>query len=101
MSEARSNVPLFIMGGIMIVYALIVSTGALLPLMKSLGTHKSVDLQVTMCFIVGAIGLLAAIVNSIRQPQNTVIDRFFCSPWPASFCCWAWPCWSAGTWNPG
>ena len=80
MSEARSNVPLFIMGGIMIVYALIVNTGALLPLMKSLGTHKSVDMQVTMCFIIGAIGLLAAIVNSIRQPQNTVIDRFFLQP---------------------
>ena len=80
MSEARSNVPLFIMGGIMIVYALIVNTGVLLPLMKSIGTHKSVDLQVTMCFIVGAIGLLAAIVNSIRKPQNTVLDRFFLQP---------------------
>jgi uncharacterized integral membrane protein (TIGR00698 family) len=80
MSEARNNVPLFIMGGIMIVYALIVNTGSLLPLMKSLGTHKSVDLQVTMCFIVGILGIITAIVNSIRKPQNTILDRFFLQP---------------------
>ena len=80
MSEARNNVPLFLMGGIMIIYALIVNTGVLLPLMKSIGTHKSVDLQVTMCFIVGILGILTGIVNSIRKPQNTLLDRFFLQP---------------------
>ena len=80
MSEARNNVPLFIMGGIMLVYALIVNTGSLIPLMKSLGTHKSVDLQVTMCFIVGILGIVTGIVNSIRKPQNTILDRFFLQP---------------------
>ena len=87
MSEARNNVPLFVMGGIMIVYALIVITGSLLPLMKSLGTHKSVDLQVAMCFIVGILGILTGIVNSIRKPQNTVLDRFFLQPM-ADLACW-------------
>jgi hypothetical protein len=86
MSEARNNVPLFLMGGIMIIYALIVNTGALLPLMKSIGTHKSVDLQVTMCFIVGILGILTGIVNSIRKPQNTLLDRFFLQPMAGSCC---------------
>jgi uncharacterized integral membrane protein (TIGR00698 family) len=80
MSEARNNVPLFVMGGIMLVYALIVNTGSLLPLMKSIGTHKTVDLQVTMCFIVGILGIVTGIVNSIRKPQNTLLDRFFLQP---------------------
>lgn len=80
MANAKQNVPLFIISGIMIVYGLIASTGVLLPLMKSLSTHKSIDLQVTMCFTVGAIGLLSALINSIRKPRGGNLDRFLLEP---------------------
>ena len=33
-----------------------------------------------MCFIVGILGILTGIVNSIRKPQNTLLDRFFLQP---------------------
>jgi hypothetical protein len=40
--------PVFIMSGILLVYGLIASTGVLLPMMKYLSTHKTMDLQVTL-----------------------------------------------------
>ncbi len=74
--------PLFILGGIMIVYALIASTSALLPLLKYLGSHKTMDLQVMMGFICGGLAIFGAIVNSVRKPGNTLFDRFFLEPLP-------------------
>ena len=82
MTQEKSNMPLFVIGGIMIVYALIVSTNALLPLMKYLHTHKTMDLQVTMGFICGGLAIFGAIVNIVRKPGNTVFDRFFLQPLP-------------------
>ena len=80
MATERNNVPLFILSGILIVYGLIASTGALLPMMKYLSTHKSMDLQITMCLIVGAVGLLGGIVNTIREPKGSNIDTFLLQP---------------------
>lgn len=80
MANAKNNMPLFAISGIMIVYGLIASTGVLLPMMKYLSTHKSMDMQVTMCLIVGAIGLIGGIVNSIREPKDTNLDRFLLQP---------------------
>lgn len=69
--------PVFIMSGVLLVYGLITMTGALLPMMKYLSTHKTMDLQVTMCFVVAAIGIIGAAINSVREPGNTYFDRFF------------------------
>lgn len=80
MTETQNNKPLFILSGILLIYGLIVSTGALLPLMKSLSTHKYMDLQFTLCMVIGGLGLLAGIINTVRKPQNTVFDRFFLEP---------------------
>ncbi|MEN8244090.1 MAG: putative sulfate exporter family transporter [Thermodesulfobacteriota bacterium] len=80
MAETQKNMPLFIMSGIMLVYGIIASTGALLPIMKYLSTHKYLDLQVIMCLVLGGLGIIGAVVNSIRTPQNTLLDRFVLQP---------------------
>ncbi len=69
------------MGGIMLVYGFIVKTGALLPLMKSLSTHKSMDLQFLLCMIFGLLGLIGAFINASKKTDgNSVFDRFFLQP---------------------
>ena len=79
-SRVQENMPVFILAGVMLIYALIVQTGALLPTMKYLHTHKSMDLQVTLGIILGVLGLAAAFVNSAREPGDTIFDRFFLQP---------------------
>ncbi len=80
MSLVRKNIPLYFMSGILLVYGFIVSTGVLLPVLQDLKSHKAMDLMVTMSYILGAIGLVGAIVNSIRAPQKSILDRFFLEP---------------------
>ncbi|HID97023.1 MAG TPA: putative sulfate exporter family transporter [Thermodesulfobacteriaceae bacterium] len=80
MPRAKEQIPIFILGGLLIVYGLIVQTGALLPTMKYLHTHKSMDLQVTLSFIIGAIALFGALVNSFKEPGDSLFDRFFLQP---------------------
>ncbi|HDS08188.1 MAG TPA: putative sulfate exporter family transporter [Bacteroides sp.] len=82
MNQEKSNTPLFILGGIMIVYALIASTNALLPLMKYLHTHKTLDLQVMMGFICGGLAIFGAVINLVRKPGTSIFDRFFLEPLP-------------------
>lgn len=76
-SRIKDNMPVFVMSGILLIYGLITMTGALLPTMKYLHTHKTMDFQVTMCFIVAAFGFLGALINTFREPGNTLFDRFF------------------------
>ncbi len=80
MSQVSKNMPVFIMSTLLLVYGLIASSGVLLPTMKALSTHKTMDLQVTMCLIVAGIGFFGAIINSVRQPGNGLFDRFFLQP---------------------
>lgn len=80
MSNAKQHIPVFIMGGLLIIYGLIVQTGVLLPMMKYLHTHKSMDLQVTLSLILGGLALFGALINSIREPGDTIFDRFFLQP---------------------
>ncbi|MFP7753803.1 YeiH family protein [Thermodesulfobacteriota bacterium B35] len=82
MAQTQDNKPLFIISGLMILYAVIASSGILHPLMKYLHTAKTADLQVTMGFIAGGIGILGALVNSVRKPGTTIIDRFVLQPLP-------------------
>jgi uncharacterized integral membrane protein (TIGR00698 family) len=80
MAETQKSTPLFVMGGILIAYGIIATTGALLPTMKYLHTHKSMDLQVIMCLVLGVLGVIVGIVNSIRTPKNTILDQFVLQP---------------------
>ncbi len=82
MANAKNNMPVFIFSGVLIVYGLITSTGVLIPMMKYLNTHKSMDLQVTMCLTVGVLGFIGGAVNSIREPRDSNLDRFFLQPLP-------------------
>lgn len=80
MSRAQQNMPVFIMSGILLLYGLVASADLLLPLMKYLKTHKSMDLQVTLSLILAGVGLFGAIINTVREPGNTLFDRFFLRP---------------------
>lgn len=53
MSRAKEHMPVLLMGGLLIVYGFLIQGGALLPMMKYLHVHKSMDLQVMLSFIVG------------------------------------------------
>jgi len=76
-SRVQNNMPVFIMSGVLLIYGLIAMSGALLPTMKYLSAHKTMDLQVMMCLIVAGIGFLGGIINTVREPGNTYFDRFF------------------------
>lgn len=78
--QAQKNMPLYLMSGILVIYGLIVSTGVLLPTMKYLHTHKSMDFQVVMCLTLGIIGLVGGIINTVRPNQDSNLDRFVLQP---------------------
>jgi uncharacterized integral membrane protein (TIGR00698 family) len=80
MSRAKEHMPVIIMGALLIIYGLIVQTGALLPMMKYLHTHKSMDLQMMLTLIVGGIALGGALINSSKEPGTSTFDRFFLQP---------------------
>ena len=80
MPRTQDNKPVFIMAVMLIVYGLIVKTGVLLPMMKYLSTHKTMDLQVTICLIVGGISLAGALINSFKESGDSLFDRFFLQP---------------------
>ena len=82
MAQLQDNKPLFIISGLMIIYALIAWSGVLHPLMKYLHTAKTADLQVSMGLIAGGIGIFGALINSVRKSGNTIIDRFVLQPLP-------------------
>ncbi len=80
MSHMKEQVPTLIMGTLLIVYGLIVQSGALMPLTKYLHTHKTLDLQVTMTLIIGGIAIAGALVNAVRKPGNSNLDTFILQP---------------------
>ena len=80
MPRVKEQMPVLIMGGLLIIYGLIVQTGILLPMMKYLHTHKSMDLQMTLTLIVGGIAIFGSLINSFREPGTTIFDRFFLQP---------------------
>ena len=82
MAQAQDNKPLFIISGLMIIYAFTAGSGVLHPVMMFLHTAKTADLQVSMGFICGGIGLMGAMINAIRKPGDTNLDRFVLQPLP-------------------
>lgn len=80
MPQTKDNMPTIIMGALLLVYGLIVKTGMLLPVMKYLNTHKSMDLQITLCLVLGGLALVGALINSAKKPGDTLFDHFFLQP---------------------
>ncbi len=80
MSQIQKNMPVFIMSGVLLIYGLIANSGALLPMMKYLHTHKTMDMQVVMCLVIAGIGIVGALINSFKKPGTTLFDRFFLQP---------------------
>jgi uncharacterized integral membrane protein (TIGR00698 family) len=81
MPRLKDNMPVLIMGVLLIMYGIIVNTEALLSMMKYLKTHKSMDLQVTLTLIMGGLALFGGIVNSMKKEAGTsLFDRFFLQP---------------------
>lgn len=80
MSRTRENMPVFIMSGLLLIYGLIASSDALLPLMQYLSTHKTMDMQITMSLVIAGIGITGALINSFKKPSNSTFDRFFLQP---------------------
>lgn len=80
MSRTQENMPTLIMGGVMLAYGFIVQTGVLLPMMKYLHTHKSMELQITMGIVLGVLGIATALINMSREPKDTIFDRFVLQP---------------------
>jgi uncharacterized integral membrane protein (TIGR00698 family) len=80
MTRTQENLPVFIMSGLLLIYGLIASSEALLPMMKYLHTHKTMDMQVTMCLVIAGIGLAGAFINSFKKPGTSIFDRFFLQP---------------------
>jgi len=80
MPRVKNHMPVIIMGSLLLIYGFIVKTGVLLPSMKYLSTHKTMDLQVLLSFIVGGLALGGSIISSIKKPGNSIVDRFFLQP---------------------
>ncbi|MCP4337519.1 MAG: putative sulfate exporter family transporter [Desulfobulbaceae bacterium] len=80
MTRTQENMPVFIMSGVLLIYGFIAQSGVLLPMMKYLSTHKTMDLQVTMCLLLAGIGIAGALINSFKEKGNTAFDRFFLQP---------------------
>lgn len=80
MSQIKEQMPTLIMGGSLLIYGLIAKSGALLPMVKYLHTHKTLDLQITMTLIVGCIAIIGALINSARKSGTTNLDTFILRP---------------------
>ncbi|MGB3224053.1 MAG: putative sulfate exporter family transporter [Desulforhopalus sp.] len=80
MTRTSENMPVFIMSGLLLIYGLIASSDALLPMMKYLHTHKTMDMQISMSLIIAGIGITGALINSFKKPSNSTFDRFFLQP---------------------
>ncbi len=82
MAKTENSVPFFVFSGFLIIYGSIASSGILMPMLKYLHTHKSMDLQVIMCLVIGVIGLIGGIVSVVREPGDSNLDRFVLQPLP-------------------
>ena len=80
MPRVKDQMPVLIMGALLIIYGLIAKAGALMPVVKYLHTHKTLDLQITLTLIVGAIALAGALINSVKKPGNSNFDTFILQP---------------------
>ncbi|GAB7024076.1 YeiH family protein [Salidesulfovibrio brasiliensis] len=72
-----SNVPVWILSGLLLLYGALVASGALTPMLKALHVHKQVDLMEILGFTFGGIGILTAMLRSTRMNKPmTNLDTF-------------------------
>ena len=81
MPRLKDQMPVLIMGACLLIYGLIAKTGALMPMVKYLHTHKTLDLQITLTLIVGAIAIVGALINAAKkEPGHSNFDTFVLQP---------------------
>lgn len=72
-----SNVPVWILSGILLLYGFLVASGAFTPMLKALNVHKSVDLMEVLAFTFGGLGLVTAMLRAGRMTKpQTNLDTF-------------------------
>ncbi|KAB1443057.1 YeiH family protein [Pseudodesulfovibrio senegalensis] len=69
-----SNTPLIIISSLMLLFGVLVVSGALTPMFKSLHTHKQIDLMETMTFVGAILGFVTALLRQVRM--NKPMGRF-------------------------
>ena len=74
MPQAKNHMPVFIMGGLLIIYGLIVKTGALLPAMKYLSVHKS--MTGVLSAGMGVCGVSATVPTCPNSPGKEMSGNF-------------------------
>ncbi len=71
------NTPVWIIGGILMVYGLLVSSGAMTGMLTTLKVHKAMDLMQTMSFVGGGLALATAMLRKMRwNKPMTNLDTF-------------------------
>lgn len=72
-----SNVPVWILSGLLLLYGALVASGALTPMLKALHVHKQVDLMEILGFTFGGIGIVTAMLRGTRMNKPmTNFDTF-------------------------
>ncbi|WP_291327060.1 putative sulfate exporter family transporter [Desulfovibrio sp. UCD-KL4C] len=71
------NTPVWIIGGLLMIYGFLVSSGALTGMLTTLKVHKAMGLMETMSFVGGGLALATALLRKMRwnKPQ-TNFDTF-------------------------
>jgi len=71
------NTPVWIISGILLIYGILVSSGALTGLLTTFKVHKAMDLMQTMSFFGGGLGLVTAMMRKARwNKPMTNFDTF-------------------------
>lgn len=82
-SEQRlSGVVSILFGAIMLGYGFLIRSGSLNWLLAYLKTQKEADLQVTLCFVLGGLGILVGLIYLIRKPTGSILDNYVLGPAP-------------------
>jgi uncharacterized integral membrane protein (TIGR00698 family) len=82
-SEQRlSGIVSILFGAIMLGYGFLIRSGSLNWLLAYLKTQKEADLQVTLCFVLGGLGILVGLIYLVRKPTGGILDNYVLGPAP-------------------
>ncbi len=82
-SEQRlSGIVSILFGAIMLGYGFLIRSGSLNWLLAYLKTQKEADLQVTLCFVLGGLGILVGLIYLVRKPTGSILDNYVLGPAP-------------------
>ncbi|CCO24120.1 YeiH family protein [Maridesulfovibrio hydrothermalis] len=72
-----NNTPVWIISAMLLMYGVLVASGALTDLLSTLKVHKAMDLMETLSFIGGGLGLATAVLRKVRwNNKPTNFDTF-------------------------